>query len=102
MRCPSPACGRRACPGLGPGCRRRMRKILRGRTTLALTLALSRKRKREKDHASGQFLEPKPMRPCRFVAEAPPLVFFVLAVIALEELDVRFALEREDVRRDAI
>src|SRR5690606_33525317 len=36
------------------------------------------------------------------VAHAPLLVFLVLAVVALEELHVRVALEGEDVGRDAV
>jgi hypothetical protein len=37
-----------------------------------------------------------------FLAEAALLVFLVLAVVALEELDVRVALEGEDVGGDAV
>src|SRR6478752_793844 len=50
---------------------------------------------------SGQLLVAHAMRLGRFVAEAALLVFLVLAVVAGEELDVRVAFEREDVRGDA-
>src|SRR5690606_15016134 len=49
-----------------------------------------------------QRLEPQAVRPRTFLAEATLLVFLVLAVVALEELHVAVALEREDVGRDAV
>src|SRR3546814_737294 len=51
--------------------------------------------------ASLQRLEPQPVR-AGVVAQAAPLVFLVFAVVALEELHVRVALEGEDMRRDAV
>src|SRR5688500_19716588 len=57
---------------------------------------------REGATASLQRLEPQAMRLRTFRAEATLLVFLVLAVVALEELDVRVAFEGEDVRRDAV
>src|SRR5690606_22359898 len=48
-----------------------------------------------------QRLEPQPVR-AGVLAEATLLVFLVLAVVALEELHVRVALEGEDVGRDAV
>src|SRR5687768_9200317 len=55
---------------------------------------------RDARHAAGvggslQCLEPQPVR-AGVVAHAAPLVFLVLAVVALEELHVRVALEGED------
>src|SRR5690606_22945475 len=48
-----------------------------------------------------QRLEPQPLR-AGVVAQAALLVFLVLAVVALEELHVRVALEGEDVGGDAV
>src|SRR4051795_1463982 len=43
-----------------------------------------------------------PMRLRGLGAEALPLVFLVLAVVAVEPVDAALAFEREDVRRDAV
>src|SRR3546814_6189073 len=51
--------------------------------------------------ASLQRLEPQPVR-AGVVAQAAPLVFLVFAVVALEDLHVRVALEGEYMRRDAV
>src|SRR5690606_4043472 len=76
-------------------CQRARRRAMKPGATPAPAAAIS-------GPPSLQRLEAQPVRLRALGAEPALLVFLVLAVVALEELDVAVALEGEDVGRDAV